>query len=252
MKRYLGLAYALMGYAGFLALFLYWLGFLINYGVPKGIDGNPRIPLATAALINLGLVSLFGLQHSIMARQWLKSAITKFIPEPLERSTYVVMSNLALGAVFLGWQPMGGEIWNIQDGTARTVLYALFAAGAVTVVVTSFLINHFDLFGLRQAWSYFRGVPYKPLRFTTPGPYKWVRHPLYVGWLTTLWVTPTMTAAHLAFALLFTAYILSAIRFEERDLQRAFGDVYRSYQQSVPMLVPRIKANPAQPTGQTA
>ena len=241
MKRYLTLIYAALAYFGFLGLFLYWLGFLINFGVPKAIDGEARGSFIMAAVINISLVLIFSIQHSLMARPAFKKVWTQFIPKHLERSTYVLMSNLALAFLFFAWQPMGGVIWNVENFYVKTVLYVLFAAGALTVVATSFLINHFDLFGLRQAWFYFKGQEYKHLKFSTPGPYKVVRHPLYVGWLMTLWITPLMTIAHLVFALAFTLYILVAIGFEERDLENTFGSLYARYRKQTPMLLPSIK-----------
>jgi methanethiol S-methyltransferase len=159
----------------------------------------------------------------------------------MERSTYVLLSSLALLLLFWQWRPIGGVVWNIEDATGRTLMYALFAAGWVIVLVTTFLINHFDLFGLRQVWLYLRGRPYTPLGFVTPGPYRYVRHPLYVGWLFAFWATPTMTVAHLFFAVATTAYILLAIQFEERDLVVIHGEDYATYRQRVPMLIPRLR-----------
>jgi protein-S-isoprenylcysteine O-methyltransferase Ste14 len=190
--------------------------------------------------IDVGLLTLFAVQHSVMARKWFKDAWTKIVPSPIERSTYVLFSSLALILLFALWRPLGGVIWSVEDPTGRIVLRGLFAFGFALVLVSTFLINHFDLFGLRQVWLYLLGRPYETLRFGTPGPYRLVRHPLYVGWLFAFWMTPMMTFAHLLFSLATTAYILLAIQFEERDLVREHGDTYEEYRHSVPMLVPFV------------
>jgi len=173
-----------------------------------------------------------------MARQGFKNWWTQFVSKPIERSTYVLFSSLCLIALFYLWQPIGGTIWNITNPTGVAILYALFASGWLLVLVTTFLLNHFDLFGLRQVWLYLRGKAYTQLTFATPGPYKYVRHPLYVGWLLAFWATPTMTMTHMVFALITTAYILIAIQFEERDLVDIHGKVYADYRRQVPMLLP--------------
>jgi protein-S-isoprenylcysteine O-methyltransferase Ste14 len=190
-------------------------------------------------LINLGLLTVFALQHSVMARPAFKRMITRFIPEAAERSTYVLMSSLALILLFFCWEPMGGVVWSVQHPVGRELLYGGFAFGWFTVLVTTFLINHFDLFGLRQVWKFFRGQPCTSLKFVTPGLYKHVRHPLYVGWLFAFWCTPQMTLAHLVFAVVTTAYILVAIQLEERDLTAAHPE-YAAYKSRTPMLVPRL------------
>jgi protein-S-isoprenylcysteine O-methyltransferase Ste14 len=166
--------------------------------------------------------------------------LTQFVPEPAERSTFLLASSLAMIAMFVLWRPIGGVVWDVQSPAVRSVLYGVFAVGWATVLVCTFLINHFDLFGLRQVWLHLRGKPYTNLKFGTPGPYRMVRHPLYVGWLLAFWGTPTMTVTHLVFAVMTTAYILVAIRFEERDLVDALGDDYASYRRRVPMLIPRF------------
>jgi methanethiol S-methyltransferase len=238
MKRISILIYGVICYAIFFGTFLYAAGFVGDIGVPKSIDSEPVSSLGFALLVNLGLLGLFAVQHSVMARPAFKRWWTRIIPQPAERSTYVLFSSLALIALFALWQPMGGEIWNVEDPAGRVALYSLFVWGWSLVLVSTFLINHFDLFGLRQVWLYFRGREYTPLPFRTPGPYRWIRHPLYLGWLIAFWATPTMTVAHLVFALATTAYILIAIRFEERDLVDAHPE-YESYRRQVPMLVPR-------------
>jgi methanethiol S-methyltransferase len=237
MNRVMVFVYGVMAYLAFLVTCLYAIGWLGNFGVPTTIDGVPRVSLVTALAVNLGLLTLFAVQHSVMARQGFKRWWTQYIPKAAERSTYVLLSSVALLAMFWFWQPMGGVIWNVQDPAARVVLTGLFLSGFVIVVAVTFLINHFDLFGLRQVWLHLRGEQYTPLQFRTPGPYKYVRHPLYIGWLLAFWATPTMTVAHLVFALTTTAYILVAIQFEERDLMRAHPE-YVDYRKQVPMLVP--------------
>ena len=184
------------------------------------------------------LLVLFAVQHSVMARPWFKRMWTRVVPEPAERSTYVLFSSLALIALFALWQPLGGTVWNIESPAARSLMYELFGLGFGLVLVATFLINHFDLFGLRQVWLYLRGKPYTHLSFRTPLFYKYVRHPLYIGWLMAFWFTPTMTGAHLLFALMTTAYMLAAIRWEENDLLAAHGENYAHYRESVTMLVP--------------
>ncbi|KAA2285095.1 methanethiol S-methyltransferase [Arenimonas fontis] len=239
MSRFLILAYGLLSYAVFFLTFCYALGFVGNFLVPRTMDSPALVPLGNALLVNLGLLGLFAVQHSVMARPAFKRWLTRFIPEPAERSTYVLMSSLALIALFWFWQPMGGLVWEVTHPLGRAVLYGLFGFGWALVLVTTFLINHFDLFGLRQVWLHFRGRPYTPLPLRAPGPYRLVRHPLYVGWLFAFWATPTMSLAHLVFAVMTTAYILVAIRFEERDLMEALPG-YAEYRQRVPMLVPRL------------
>jgi methanethiol S-methyltransferase len=231
--------YGVLCYLVFLASFLYAVGFLGNFGVPKSIDSGRQMPFALALAIDAGLLLLFALQHSIMARPWFKAAWTRIVPMPVERSTYVLFSSLALFLLFWKWQPMGGTIWNVQNGTGRLILTALFAIGWLVVLAVTFLIDHFDLFGLRQVCLYLIGRPYTALAFRTPGPYRIVRHPLYVGWLMVFWSAPVMTSAHLVFALATTIYILVAIQFEERDLTRSHPE-YAEYRRQVPMLVPGI------------
>jgi len=239
-ERTLVFTYGVIAHAGFVAVFAYLIGFLGNFVVPKSVDSAPVRPLWEALLINTLLLGLFTIPHSVMARQGFKKWWTRFVPTHLERSTYVLISNVLLGVVFWFWQPMGGTVWSVEDATARAVLYTIFGLGWLQVFVSSLFINHFDLFGTRQVWCYLMGREYKPLRFTVPGAYKFVRHPLYVGWLMAFWATPTMTAAHLLFAVLTTTYILIAIRFEERDLESIHGERYARYRRDVPMLIPRL------------
>ena len=237
-KRILFFAYAVVVYLIFFATFLYAIGFIGNFWVPTALDGPASGTFWQALLINTGLLGLFAVQHSVMARRWFKEAWTKIVPKPVERSTYVLFSSVALIIMFWQWRPMGGVIWSVQDPVGAAVLWLLFAFGWGLVLLSTFLINHFDLFGLRQAWLYLNGREYSTLVFRTPGPYRMVRHPLYVGWFFAFWATPHMTAAHLLFAVATTAYILIAIQFEERDLIKEHGDRYQDYRRRVPMLVP--------------
>ena len=233
-------AYGVVSYVIFFATFLYAVGWVGGFGVPRTIDGPLEGSLAGAIAVNVALLGLFAVQHSVMARRGFKQWLTRFVPEPAERSTYVLASSVALLLMFWLWRPIGGVVWDVENTVARTVLYGVFALGWATILVCTFLINHFDLFGLRQVWLALLDRPYTQLRFQTPGPYKVVRHPLYVGWLLAFWATPTMTATHLLFAVATTAYILIAIQLEERDLVAAHGESYASYRRSVPMLVPRL------------
>ena len=238
IRRSLILGYSVACYVAFVASYNYAAGFLGNHFVPKSIDSPRAGSMALAILVDAGLLLLFALQHSVMARPAFKRWWTRYVPEPAERSTYVLFSSVALILLFWLWQPIGGAVWRIHNPIGRGVMYGLFVGGLLTVLLTTFLINHFDLFGLRQGWLYFRNRPYTQLHFVTPGPYKVVRHPLYVGWLLSFWATPDMTAAHAFFAILTTAYILVAIQLEERDLATAHPD-YERYRQQVPMLIPR-------------
>jgi methanethiol S-methyltransferase len=251
LKRVVAFVYGAACYGIFFGTFLYAIGFIGNFLVPTTLDGTPRMPIGPALLINTLLLGAFAIQHSVMARPGFKRWWTRIVPRPVERSTYVLFSSLLLIALFAWWQPIGGVVWNVQDETGRAVLYGLFAFGWALVLVSTFLINHFDLFGLRQVWLYLRGKEYTPLRFKTPVAYRVVRHPLYLGWLFAFWATPTMTLAHLLFAALTTAYILIAIQLEERDLVRAHPE-YESYRQRVPMLLPRLRRKPAAPVGDAA
>jgi len=237
MKRLLTLTYGSISYAIFFATFVYTIGFVGDLWVPKTIDGAPQVSLLNAFLINAGLLGLFALQHSVMARPGFKRILTKVIPETIERSTYVLASSLALIALFWHWEPMGGVIWTVTDPVGKALLYTGFVFGWGLVLVSTFLINHFDLFGLRQVWLHFKNKAYTPVGFTTPGLYKLVRHPMYIGWFFAFWATPVMTVTHLVFAVATTAYILIAIQLEERDLAKVLPQ-YRAYKETVPMLIP--------------
>lgn len=237
-KRIMFFIYGSLSYLIFLGTFLYAIGFIGNFGVPRTLDGALSGSLGVAFAIDAGLLTLFAIQHSVMARKWFKEWWTRIVPKPIERSTYVLFSSVALIVLFWQWRPLGGVVWSIEDPVGQFVLRGLFAFGWGLVLVSTFLINHFDLFGLRQVWLYLMGRPYTTLTFGTPGPYRLVRHPLYVGWLFAFWMTPTMTLAHLLFSIATTAYILVAIQLEERDLVREHGDSYQAYRRSVPMLNP--------------
>jgi len=241
MKRILVFVYGSLAYLVFLGTFLYAIAFIGGFAVPTRLDGPGSGPVTSALAINAALLTVFAVQHSVMARRWFKEAWTRIVPVPAERSTYILFSSLALMLLFWQWRPMGGVVWSVQDPTARLVLRGLFGFGWGLVLVCTFLINHFDLFGLRQIWLYLIGKPYTSLRFVTPGPYRLVRHPLYVGWFFAFWATPTMTLAHLVFAIATTAYILLAIQLEERDLVREHGSTYEQYRHGVPMLLPFLR-----------
>jgi protein-S-isoprenylcysteine O-methyltransferase Ste14 len=234
------LVYGTVCYAIFFVTFLYLIGWVTNLVVPASIDSGTPGNAAVALLVNLALVALFGLQHSVMARPGFKAVITRWIPQPVERATYVLASSAAFIVMFAAWQPIPATIWQ-TEGALATALQAGSLLGFGIVLVTTFLIDHFDLFGLRQVWLAFRGKPYTEKRFVTPGPYRYIRHPLYVGWMIAFWATPTMTAAHLLFASAMTGYILVAIRYEERDLLAALGESYRRWRATTPMFVPRVR-----------
>ena len=238
-NKILALSYGLISYLLFITVFGYAILFIGNIHVTPSLDSPGGGNVLQAILINAGLLGLFALQHSIMARPAFKRVFTKFIPEPIERATYVLASSVLLAAIVYFWQPMGGIIWHISDPTATTILYSLFVLGWAVLLLASIQINHFDLFGLRQVWLFFQGKPYTQLPFKTPWLYRHVRHPLYVGMLVGLWATPTMTVAHLLFAILSTGYIVIGALFEEHDLEQALPE-YKQYKKLIPMFLPAI------------
>jgi protein-S-isoprenylcysteine O-methyltransferase Ste14 len=222
----------------FLGTFLYLIAFVGGLPVPTRLDGPLEGSIPAALAIDVALLTVFAVQHSLMARRWFKERWTLIVPWTIERATYVVFACLALILVFAEWRPIGIAIWTIDNTAARVILWTLFAAGWATVLIVTFLIDHADLFGLRQVWLPLTGRPYTLVPFRAPLPYQFVRHPLYFGFLFAFWMTPTMTLAHLVFALVTTAYVALAIRFEERDLVTQYGAYYERYRQQVPMLVP--------------
>jgi methanethiol S-methyltransferase len=244
MARFGILAYGAFSYLVFFAVFLYAIGFIGGFGTPTTLDGVPDRPLSEALLIDLGLLAAFAIQHSVMARPAFKRWWTRIVPESAERSTYVLFSSLALVALFVHWEPIGGVVWQASEGVVRTAVFGVYAFGWLLLLYTTFLIDHFDLFGLAQVWRNFRGSQYQPPRFHTPSLYRVVRHPLYIGWLVIFWAAPTMTVAHFVFAGMTTAYILIAIQLEERDLVNAFGPDYVSYRKNTPMIIPRLRPAP--------
>lgn len=248
MKRVFVFLYGTISYLIFFGTFLYACGFVGNLFVPKSMDSGATAPLGQALLMNTLLLGLFAVQHSVMARPLFKKWITRYIPKAAERSTFVLLASLCLIVMFWQWQPLGGVVWQVENPTGQAILYTLFAAGWLIVLLATFLINHFDLFGLRQVYLYLRGIEYTPLKFGTPFFYRYVRHPLYLGFMIGFWATPTMTITHLVFAIATTAYMLIAIQLEERDLVHEHGENYLRYRAEVPMIIPRpAKAKTATP-----
>ena len=231
--------YSLGAYGLFLAVFLYLVAFVGNLFVPRSIDVGPATDTGMAIAIDLLLIALFGLQHSVMARPAFKRWITQWLPAPIERSTYVLTGSLMLVLLFWQWRPIPATLWHVEGGLAA-FLWTLFAVGWVTALVSTFLINHFDLFGLRQTWMNLRDRPLKPMVFRTILLYRLVRHPLMLGFLLAFWFTPSMSAGHLLFALGMTMYILVGVHYEERDLVRALGKEYVQYRRSTPAFVPGL------------
>jgi len=238
MARLSTLFFGLFTYTIMLGAFLYLFGFVANFLVPKGVDGESTVSLGLSVLINLALIAAFALPHSVMARPGFKRWWTRFVPETIERTVYVLVSTLLTVFLFWQWQPMGQVIWQVDAGWAQVLLWSLYVLGIVILLASTFVINHFDLFGLRQAVLAWQKKPYTNLGFKVTYFYKFVRHPLYVGWLMIFWCTPTMTAGHLLLALGMSAYILIAVRFEERDLVAYHGEAYARYKSRVPMLIP--------------
>jgi protein-S-isoprenylcysteine O-methyltransferase Ste14 len=239
MSRILALTYGLASYLAFLAAFSYTVGFVGNILVPKSIDSGPTDALAASVLADTLLLLVFAVPHSVMARPTFKRWWTQFVPSPVERSTYVLVSSLALGLLFWQWRPIPAIIWQVTNPTGRWLVLAIFWAGWLVVFLSSFLIDHFDLFGLRQVYLHASGRAYTPVDFKVLGVYRYVRHPIMLGFLLAFWAAPTMSAGHLLFAGVTTAYILIALQLEERDLVGFHGEGYRDYQRQVGMLLPR-------------
>lgn len=240
--RVLVFLYGLIAYAAFFGAILYAIGFVGNILVSKSIDGPATVPFTEALMINAALLGLFAVQHSVMARQWFKRLITRIIPEASERSTYVLLSSAILSLLYWKWQPMEGTIWSVE-GTWATVLQVFFWMGWGLLFLSSFLINHFDLFGLRQVYLNLTKKDYTQLEFKLPSLYKIIRHPLYLGFIIGVWATPNMSVGHLVFSIATTAYIFVGIQFEERDLVRIHGENYTKYQKEVPMILPIPKGS---------
>ena len=241
MGRTLTLGAAVLCYAAFFGAFVYLVGFVAAFEpLPTHVDKGLVGPTGTAILIDLGLIALFGVQHSVMARPGFKAGWTKIVPPPLERAVFCLASALCLIALFAFWHPIAGTVWSVENEAARIVLWVLFFAGWGILFIATHLINHWELFGLAQAWRYFRGTEAAPQTFRTPLFYRWVRHPIYSGFLLAFWATPEMSYGHLLLAVGFTVYIFIGIAYEERDLIGHYGEVYGDYRKRVGMVVPGI------------
>lgn len=250
MKRYLTVGYGAAAYLLFLAVFLYLVAFVGNFWVPRTVDHGVSAPIGQAVLVNMLLLGLFGLQHSVMARPGFKARWTRLVPPSIERSTYVMLSNAVLVLLYWQWRTMPAAIWDVELPAGRLVLWTLFGLGWVIALASTFMINHFDLFGLRQVYLASRAKPYTDLEFHVRFFYRLVRHPLMLGFIIAFWAAPTMTAGHLLFSIVMTGYILVATRIEERDLVAALGDDYRNYRREVPALLPlgrRPRGGPSRP-----
>jgi len=237
-QRIAAAIYGIVCYLVFFATFLYAIAFVGNIRVPRSVDVGPGASALEAFIIDALLLALFAVQHSVMARPWFKRAWTRFVPQVIERSTYVLFASLALILLYWQWRPMTGTVWSVESSLSATLLWVVFAAGWAIVLTSTFLISHFDLFGLKQVYAYFARKSYPPAEFSTPGFYKMVRHPIYLGFTLAFWATPQMTVGHLFFAFMCTAYMIVAIQFEEHDLVRTYGASYEAYRKNVSMLVP--------------
>jgi len=238
MGRTVAFIYGVFSYAMFLIAFLYAIGFVRNVLVPKSIDSGPEGPLGHALLVNTVLLGLFALQHSIMAREWFKRHWTRIVPAPVERSTYVLITSLLLALLFLQWEPIRIVVWDFEHSAVGGGLNVLFWGGWLVVLLSTFMIDHFDLFGLRQVYLCFRGREYTPVTFKAPVLYRVVRHPIMLGFIVAFWATPTMTLGHLLYATATTAYIFIGILLEEGDLLRTHGEAYEAYRQRTSMILP--------------
>jgi protein-S-isoprenylcysteine O-methyltransferase Ste14 len=238
MTRLSFLLYSLLAYVLFVAAFIYAIGFVANLAVPKGIDDGAPGPLATAIAVNVALLLLFAVQHNVMARPWFKEWWVRFVPRPIERSTFVAAASLILLLLYWQWRPMPAVVWHVDNAAGRGILWALYFAGWATVLYSSCLIDHFELFGLKQAWLHFRGREQVTGPFSERSLYRWVRHPLMLGFIIAFWAAPDMSQGRLLFAVVTTLWILIAIQIEERDLVALLGEPYRRYRQRTSMLLP--------------
>jgi protein-S-isoprenylcysteine O-methyltransferase Ste14 len=246
MSRAATLLFAILAYAIFFATFLYLVVFVGDFSFAgQTVDVGPQAPAVTAAIIDVALIALFGLQHSVMARQGFKRWWTRIVPPPIERSVYVLAASIALMILFLFWHPIDSIVWNVKNPILVNIIWLLFWAGWATVLLSTFLINHFELFGLQQAWFHLRGREADGPKFRQPLLYKWVRHPLYLGFFLAFWAAPEMTAGHLLLALGVSVYMLIAIRYEEHDLVNLFGKDYELYREQAGMLTPRFRRRSA-------
>jgi len=234
------MTYGAAAYVAFLGVFVYTIGFVANVGVPKGIDDGTPGPVAVSVLANAGLLTLFAVQHSVMARPWFKRWWTRFVPVSIERSTFVLAASLLLWLLLWQWRPLPAQVWSVEGTVVRATLWGLYGFGWMMVVGSTFLIDHFDLFGLRQVVARVRGRPHQPPGFRQPLLYGLVRHPIMAGFLIAFWAAPDMSAGRMLFAALATGYVVVAVRFEERDLRVHHGEAYERYSARVPRFVPRL------------
>ncbi len=245
MVRVFFLLYGIVAYLLFLIAIVYGIGFVGNIFVPKGINDDVGGLMSWVIIVDVILLSLFAVQHNVMARAWFKTWLTRFVPRPLERSTFVVASSLLLLLLYWQWRPLPEVVWQVDNSIGRRVLWAIYFLGWGIVFYSSFVIDHFELFGLKQVWSAFRGREYVPTEFSERSLYRWVRHPLMLGFIIAFWSAPTMTLGRLLFAAVTTVWILIAIQIEERDLLHILGEPYRRYRARTPMIVPMPRKSDA-------